>query len=337
MPLSAHPFSEVFLAPEASPEIGSRRAPRRAEFIWVDRELMPSEQAAAHLLSPAVRFGPGVVVRLRAYGTASGPALFQLRAHLARFLALAGQIGFDDRLLTVTVLRDVIWRVIRANDFYECHVRLALSLEASLALESGGHRPVLAVTAEESFPGRERELWRAGLRLTVSPVTRSRTGRGAGGEGSSQWHSTTALARNMAAQAGYDDAVLLDEQGYVSDCGGEQVAMVKEGVVWVAPMAADEAAVTGEALALLARQAGYRLEIAPLEPAQLAAADELLVCGTTREITPVRQVDGTLIGEDVPGPATLRLQEHYVNCVHGRHRLSRRWLDYMDRAPEPLY
>lgn len=332
-----HPFSQELMAAVAAPPESGRRSPRQAEFIWVDRELMPTDRAVARLLNQASRFGPGVTAWVRAYGTPNGPAVFQLRPHLDRFLAAAEAVEVGDPAQSAAFLRDVVWRVIRANDFYQCHVRLALYQEAPLQAAAGTGRPLLAVTAWESFPARERKSQRAGLKLTVSPLARTASGSAADREAFGRWQNETMLAHALADQTGFDDALLLDEQGRVSDCGGDALVLVRGKSLVAAPPSPAVEAITVEAVAVLAQRAGLEVVREPFTLADLLAADEVFLCGVARELTAVRQVGEQLVGQEKPGPVTRRLQAAYVDYVHGRHPAGRRWLDYMDRPSDPLY
>jgi branched-chain amino acid aminotransferase len=195
------------------------------------------------------------------------------------------------------------------------------------------YRPVVGVAAW-SWPdflgtdARER-----GARMMISSISRAHPNAGMVRAKVSGQYVNSILAKTMAARAGFDDAILLDSEGYVSGCTGENLYLVRDGVIYSPPRDTILEGVTGESVLTLARDAGYHVVEERISRDQLFTADEVLVCGTAAQVVGVCQIDYRSIGAGRPGLVTTHLQHLFLETAHGNDRRSAEWLDYLVMEP----
>ncbi|MDX1613194.1 MAG: aminotransferase class IV [Candidatus Promineifilaceae bacterium] len=313
------------------------RPPRQAEFVWVDQLLLPYQQANTHLLSPAIHYGPGIVSSMRSYGTGAGPAIFGLNQHVEHFLADVRALGMGEPHFDRAFLRDVVWRVVLANDFYECLIRCGLYLESPLGLRMRAFRPILVVAAWELPSDLQRHRTAAGMRLSVSPFRQPRSATASGLAALSDRAADRRMAQAVARRSGFDEALLLDEDDLLVGGTDPSLLIVRQGVIQLPHLAEERRAVPEQAIISLARSAGYQVQEQRLPLEAIFEADEVLMCGTQSEVCPVLKVDGQPVGPDGLGPITAHLQRLYRQTAHGARPESGHWLDYLDRFLPPLY
>lgn len=314
----------------------SRPRPQGAmasDYVWLDGELVPFEQATVHFLTPTLHYGAGVFEGIRCYATARGPAIFRLQAHLERFLDSIRILGFNDLPYSLDELRIAVHSTIEANGFSECYIRPMMYLEGSLGLDLHNLRPVIGIAAWRwgNFLG--EEAMENGIRAMVSSFTRMNPNAGMTKAKISGQYVNSMLAKTMALRAGFDEAIMLDPEGYLAECTGENLFMVRDEIIYTPSTAAIMEGITRDAVFTLAADAGYRVMETRLSRDQLYTADELFVCGTAAELAPVREVDHRRIGDGVMGPVTRLLQQQFLDVVRGRGRRSQEWLDYVMMQP----
>lgn len=306
-----------------------------AEFIWLDGELVPYERAAIHFLSPTLHYGLGVFEGLRCYATDRGPAVFRMREHLKRFLNSVRVLGVEDLPYDKDTLRDAICRVIFANNLIECYVRLMLYFKGPLGLNLDVYQPAvgIAVWKWDDFLG--QGVMENGARMMVSSVSRMHPNAGMNKAKFSGQYVNSIIAKTIAARAGFDEAIMLDQEGYVTGCTGENLLLVFDEIIYTPPKAVIMEGVTRDTLLTLARDSGYDVVEEPISREQLYFADEIFVCGTAAEVVGVREIDYRQVGDGGTGPITRRLQKQFADVVRGRTERHAKWLDYM--VMEPLY
>jgi branched-chain amino acid aminotransferase len=297
-------------------EPSSSRGPFLADYVWLDGELVPSEDATVQFHIPILHNGPGVIDGIRCYNTPRGPAVFRLVEHLERFLNRVHVLGVDDFRYDVDELRDIVCRVIQVNRFTNCYVRPALYFEGSLGSDLTDYGPVLGVTAWKSSQVLSREAMENGIRLMVSPFTRYHAG-----------------ARMKALKTGFDEAIMLDSEGYVAENTGENLLLVRDNTIYTTPRTTILGGITRDTVVSLARDDGYAITEERISRDQLYVSDEVLVCGTAAEILPVHEIDFRPIGSGGTGPVTRKLQNLFTETIEGHNRRSAEWLDYMVLEP----
>lgn len=314
---------------------GSAPAGLQSDFIWMNGELVPFQQATIHFLNPTLHYGPGVFEGIRCYATPNGPAVFRLTEHLERFLASIRVLGFNDVGYTVEQLQMAVHRVVHANQFTACYIRPLCYMEGAMGLNLDTYRPAVAIAAWKWGSLMGAESLEAGVRMMVSSFTRmhpnaNMTKAKIGGQ-----YVNSILAKTMAARAGFDEAIMLDPEGYVAECTSENLFLVRDGVIYAPGKATVLEGITRDTLITLAGDAGYKVVEDRLSRDQLYIADEIFVCGTAAEVVPVREVDYRRIGNGKMGKVTRHLQSLYFETVRGQTSRAAEWLDYV--MMEPLY
>ena len=184
--------------------------PVLAEYVWLDGELIPSENATVQFLNPSLNNGSGVFEGIRCYNTPRGPAVFRLAEHLELFMNRIRLLGVEDFRYDVDDLRDIVCRVVQVNRFSECYIRPALYFEGVLGLDLAAYRPVLGVAAWRSDRQLSREALENGIRLMVSAITRNHHEADRTRANINGGFVSAVLARTMAEQSGFDEAIMVD-------------------------------------------------------------------------------------------------------------------------------
>jgi branched-chain amino acid aminotransferase len=310
------------------------RPPFYSDCIWLDGDLVPYEEATVHLLSPTLHYGPGVFEGIRCYATARGPGIFRLEAHLQRFLQSVKVLGLLDLRWTMADLRRAVAATVQANSFQACYIRPVLYFGGSMGLDLDSYEPHLAVAAWEWDPllgGASKQ----GVRVMVSSFTRMHPNASLTKGKLNGQYVNSILAKSVAKRAGFDEAILLDAEGYVAECTGENLFVVRDSVIYTPPRASVLEGITRDTVITLAGDLGYRVVEERLSRDQLYIADEIFICGTAAEVVPVAEVDFRPVGDGQRGPISRALQSLYFETVRGRGARSPGWVEYV--MMEPLY
>ena len=298
---------------------------REAETIWMNGELVAWDEARVHVLSHGLHYGSTVFEGIRAYATDDGPAVFRLDDHLAR-LARSAQIYYMPLPYSQEQLHEAVLRVVAANGLGACYIRpIALRGYGTMGLFPLDAPVDVAIAAWEWGAYLGEESLRSGIRAKVSTwrrigsTTIPATSK-AGGQ-----YLNSILAKVETHKAGYQEAILLNEAGYVADGSGENLFMVKDGqLITPPPQAAILEGITRATILDLAGDEGIPVLQREVARAELYTAEEVFVTGTAAEVCPVNEIDDHPLGP--PGPITRRLQDLFFACVGGRHPRSAEWL-----------
>ena len=301
----------------------------KAEYIWLNGDLVPFEQANVPFLSPTIHYGLGAFEGIRCYETRNGAAVFRLTEHLQRLLNSTLIFGIQDFTYTLHDLREATLETIRANRFKSCYIRPLIYLEGPLGLNLDETEPKIGIAAWEWGAYLGEEALERGVDMMVSSFTRHHINVSMTKAKISGNYVNSVLAKTLALRSGYDEAILLDPQGYVSECSGENLFIVRDTEVITPPQATILEGITRDSVITLARDIGYIVTEEPVSRDQLYIADELFVCGTAAEVTPVRAVDHRTIGIGQRGPVTKKLQHEFFETVNGQGNRSSEWLDYV--------
>jgi branched-chain amino acid aminotransferase len=311
------------------------------DYIWMDGELVPYEKATVHFITPTLHYGIGVFEGIRAYATPQGTAVFRLREHLERFLDSIHILGIRDFPYTVEDLRQAVHTTIQANGFSECYIRPLMYMEGPMGLNMDRSRPRVGVAAWEWGPYLGEEAKQTGVHMMVSSFTRLHPNVNMTKSKVSGNYVNSMLVKTLALRSGFDEAVILDPQGFVAECTGENLFVVRNGVLYTPPQAIVLEGLTRDALMTLARDMGIPVQEAMMTRDQLYIADEVFISGTAAEVVGVRAIDHRVIGEGRPGPVTRALSQAFDQVVHGQGARSPEWLDYVvqegrETAPSAL-
>ena len=297
------------------------------ERIWLNGELVRWADATVHVASHGLHYGSGVFEGIRAYETAGGSAIFRLTDHLRRLHASARLLGM--RLpYSVEELRDAAVELVAANGLAECYLRpIAFYGFGELGVSPRGNPVDVSIISWPwgAYLGEEGQ--KNGIRAKISswqrvgpnviPHTAKATGI----------YLNSMLAVNEALDSGYDEAILLTSDGYVADGSGENIFVVRDGTLYTPDLSTSILpGITRDTITQIAQSLGYDVVEQSLIRSDLYLADEVFMCGTAAEVTPLREIDGVVLGV---GPVTERLRDEYLRCVRGTSSYAPAWLEHV--------
>jgi branched-chain amino acid aminotransferase len=297
-----------------------------ADLIWMNGEFVAWEDAKVHVLTHALHYGTGVFEGIRAYETERGTAIFRHADHLDR-LESSCRLYYMDLPYPKEQLREATHELIARNGFKSCYIRpLVFRGTGPMGLNPLENRveAMVAVWEWGAYLGEEGK--RNGVRGKVSSWRRiSPAGLMPHAKASGQYLNSV-LAKIESMKAGYEEAILLDDKGHVCEGTGENVFVVKDGVMATPPQSASILdGINRKSVMQIARDLGHQVVERDIARAELALADEVFLTGTAAELTPLREVDDIEIGP--PGPITREIQEVFDDALHGRAAQYAEWLD----------
>jgi branched-chain amino acid aminotransferase len=304
-----------------------------AELIWHNGEFVSWEDAKVHVLSHGLHYGTGVFEGIRCYETERGPAVFRHREHLDRLEKSAGLYYFE-LPYSAEELRSATHELIRRNGLRSCYIRpLAFRGygEMGLYAQSAPIEVIIAVWPWGAYLGEDSK--KHGIRTKVSSWrTISGDSLIPHAKASGQYLNSI-LAKTESANAGYDEAILLDQHGCVSEGSGENVFIVRDGTLLTpGHTSAILDGITRASVIQIARDLGYKVEERPIARAEMYLADEMFLTGTAAELVPVRSVDDHELGE--PGEITQVIQAKFEDALCGRAEEYLEWLDPIEVSSE---
>lgn len=297
---------------------------RKLRYIWFNGRIVECEEARVHVLTHALHYGSAVFEGIRGYWNGVNLNVFRLREHLERLVNSAKIIGFDVGY-SVEQLTDAVLEVIRANNFKEdIYIRpIAFIGEGGISLDITGMPVNVAIAA---FPF-GKYLRADGVRVKVVSWRRIPSTSVPVMAKASGIYLNSIVALVEARRAGYDEAILLDWRGYVAEGSGENIFIVRRGVIATPPISASILeGITRDTVIRIARDMGYTVEERDITREELYVADEIFLTGTAAEITPVLEVDGVKIGGGSMGPITGKLRDMYRRIVMGEEPRYSSWL-----------
>jgi branched-chain amino acid aminotransferase len=301
---------------------------KKVEKIWVDGELIGWEAAQEHVLAHTLHYGVGAFEGIRAYKRADGvTAVFRLREHVDRLFESAS-IGLMEIPYSRERVAEACREVVRANKLAAAYLRpLVYMGYGALGLGSTESPIRTVVAAYEWGAYLGEEGLRRGIRCKVSGLRRGNIDAFFSKGKLTGQYVNSVIAKRDAIKSGFDEALLLDSSGLVCEGSGENVFMVKGGVVRTPPTSMSIlAGITRDTAITLARELGHEVREVPFTVDEMWTADEIFLTGTAAEITPVRDVDGRKIGAGEAGPVTRRLQDRFFAVVAGSDPAHADWL-----------
>jgi branched-chain amino acid aminotransferase len=305
---------------------------RETEKIWMNGELIDWADAKIHVGTHGLHYGSGVFEGIRAYETAKGTAVFRLTEHLER-LHNSAKLLYMDLPYSVEELKAAHWDVIGANGLPECYLRpVAFYGYGELGVSATGNPVDLVIMSWPWGTYLGDDGMRNGIRAKISSWTRVGANVIPHVAKATGIYLNSMLAVMEANRAGYDEAILLTDDGYIADGSGENIFIVRDGVIYTPDLSASILpGITRDTVIQIAQDLGYRVVEKNLIRTDLYLADEVFMCGTAAEVTPIREVDDQIVGP--PGPVTLEIQGAYLDTVRGR---SERWAQWLEYAPAPV-
>jgi branched-chain amino acid aminotransferase len=302
---------------------------QETEKIWMNGEFVDWADAKVHVGVHGLHYGTGVFEGIRCYDTPRGPAVFRLSDHLQRLhnsaRLLHMQIPFS-----VEELRTATNELIGANGLPECYVRpIAFYGYGELGVATRGNPVEVAIMSWPWAPYLGEESLRSGIRAKVSSWQRVSPNIVPHAAKASGVYLNSMLAVSEATRAGYDEAILLTTEGLVADGSGENIFVVRDGVLYTPDLSTGILpGLTRDAIIQIAQDLGHNVVEKSIIRSDLYLADEVFMCGTAAEVTPLRSVDDHELGV---GELTLQIQEAYLDTVRGR---SERWSQWLEHVPQ---
>jgi len=301
---------------------------QKVDKIWMDGELVDWDDAKVHILTHTLHYGSGVFEGIRAYATSQGAAVFRLTEHVERLFNSA-KVFLIDIPYTQAQLVDAVKATVRANGLDECYIRPIVYLgygEMGLNPLPCPVNVSIAVWPWGTYLGDEGV--KHGVRVKISTWQRHDPNAVPPAAKGTGMYINSSMAKVEALKAGYDEAVLLSPQGFVSECSGENVFVVKRGKLFTPPTSAGALeGITRDSVITIARDLGYEVAEANLLRSDLYTVEEAFLTGTAAEVVPMRSVDDREIGE--PGPITRSIQETYFAAVRGQVDRYKDWLEHV--------
>ena len=298
----------------------------KSEWIWMDGKFVAWDDAQVHVLSHGLHYGTGVFEGIRCYETERGPAVFRHRDHLDR-LKKSAELYYLPLTHEVEEIREATHELIRRNGLSSCYIRpLAYRGygEMGLYAQSAPVNLMVAVWPWGAYLGDEGK--RNGIRAKVSSWRRISPGGLIPHAKASGQYLNSILAKTEAANSGYEEAILLDERGFVCEGSGENIFLLREGELVTPPhVAAILDGISRKSIVQIARDLGYTVVERDVARSELYLAEEIFLCGTAAELVPVRSVDDHEIGE--PGEVTKVIQAKFEDALHGKAPEYAEWLD----------
>jgi branched-chain amino acid aminotransferase len=302
-----------------------------SKWVWMNGRAIPWQNATTHVSAHALHYGSGVFEGIRCYETTDGAAFFRLDAHLDRLYSSAEIYG-----LTIPYTREELAggvnEIVRLNNFRSCYVRPICYLgSGSLAVHPGNNPVEVAILAWPWASYLGVEGLKHGVRVTVSPWRKFQSRMMPTTAKACGQYLNSMLAVRDAVSRGYAEALLLDAEGHLAEGSGENLFIVRDGKL----LTNDEShsilpGITREAVIKIAIDLGYQVETRALDLEDLVSADEAFFTGTAAEVTPIREVDETVIGKRTPGFVTEEIQRVFFAATSGEDRRYSDWLHPID-------
>ncbi len=300
---------------------------QKTEFIWFDGKLVPWAEANIHVLTHALHYGSGVFEGIRAYQCSDGTsAVFRLMEHARRLINSA-------KILRITIpysaeqIADAILETLKANKLPAGYIRPLSFVAAGEMGVYPGDNPIstiIAVWPWGAYLG--PEALENGIRTKVSTFARMHVNTLMSKAKASGNYVNSILAKIEAKEDGYDEAIMLDVNGFVSEATGENIFIVRDGIIKTTPLTSVLDGITRNALITVAQDLGYTLLEQQFTRDELYLADEAFLSGTAAELTPIREVDNRIIGQGKAGPVTKSIQSAFFQAVKGENPRYASWL-----------
>jgi len=299
---------------------------KKTEKIWMDGRFVDWDKANVHILTHALHYGLGVFEGIRCYETQNGPAIFRLREHVGRLFKSA-HIFMLDIPYSEKGIEDAIVKTVKINKISECYIRpIAYIGYGAMGLYPKGNPVNVAIAVWPWGAYLGEEGLKNGIRVKVSSFIRNHVNSQMSRAKVCGYYINSQLAKKEAISCGYDEALLLDTEGYVSEGSGENIFIVRNGKLKTTPLTSILEGITRDSIMDIAHNEGLEVLEERFTRDELYIADEAFFTGTAAEVTPIREVDGRTIGHGKPGTITKKLQSVFFDIVKGRNKKYKSWL-----------
>lgn len=299
---------------------------KKTDKIWMDGRFVKWDKATVHVLSHTLHYGLGVFEGIRCYKTKKGSAIFRLDEHIDRLFSSA-HIFMMNIPYSKKEIRDALIKTIKINNIKECYIRpLAYIGYGSMGINPKGNpiKVSIAVWSWGSYLG-EHGL-RKGIRIKTSSFIRNHVNANMTRGKICGYYVNSQLAKKEALTCGFDEALLLDTEGYVAEGSGENIFIIRDGIIKTTPLTSILEGITRDSIMQIAQDEGIGIKEERFTRDEVYIADEAFFTGTAAEVTPIRALDNRIIGSGKPGPITKRLQSTFFDIVKGKNKEYESWL-----------
>jgi len=302
----------------------------RTDKIWMDGGMVPYDEANIHVLTHSLHYGLAVFEGMRCYKCADGrSAIFRAHEHIRRLFESAHILEMKIPFSREELLK-ASTEIVRVNHLEECYIRpIAFYGEGEMGLSARGNRVRVAIAAWPWGAYLGEDSVKRGVRLKTSSFVRFHHNSLMPHSKASGQYINSILAGYEARRSGYDEALLLDVEGFVAEGSGENIFLVRDGKVRTPPVTSILPGITRDSVMKLMRHTGLEVSEELFPRDALYIADEVFMTGTAAEVTPVREVDDRQVGTGHPGPVTVNLQEMFRAALRGQDAHNREWLYYV--------
>ncbi|MBK6638865.1 MAG: branched-chain amino acid transaminase [Rhodocyclaceae bacterium] len=298
----------------------------RDGFIWYDGKLVPWRDATTHVLTHSLHYGLSVFEGVRAYNTVNGPAIFRLKEHTERLFTSA-HIYMMKMPYSKEEIMEAQCEVVRANKLESCYLRpIAFYGSEKMGVSPKGAAVHVAVAAWPWGAYLGEEGLEKGIRVKTSSYARHHVNVTMPRAKVASTYANSILANLEATQDGYDEALLLSTEGFVAEGAGENLFIIKDGVIYEPEIASALTGITRSSVHAIAKDFGYSVVTKRLTRDDVYIADEAFFTGTAAEVTPIRELDNRAIGEGKRGPMTAKIQSRFFDVVNGKVPEYAHWL-----------
>ncbi len=298
----------------------------KTEKIWMDGEFVAWDDANIHILTHSLHYGLALFEGIRCYETGDGPAIFRLDEHIERLFKSA-KIFMIEIPYSKEEIKKAIIETVKTNNARECYIRPLVYIgygAMGLYTKNNPIRVAIAVWPWGSYLGDEGI--KHGIRVKISSFIRPHVNSVMARAKVSGYYVNSQLAKKEAILHGYDEAILLDEEGYICEGSGENIFIVRKGILKTTPLTSVLEGITRDSILTIAKDENIPLSIERFTRDELYISDEAFFTGTAAEVTPIREVDGRTIGNGKPGEITKRLQNIFFDIVKGKNKRYSGWL-----------
>ena len=301
----------------------------RDGVIWFDGKMVPWRDATTHVLTHSLHYGLSVFEGVRAYNTAKGTAIFRLREHTRRLIN-SGKIYHMTVPYPIETLMEAQLEVVRANKLESCYLRpIAFYGSEKMGISTKGMNVHVAIAAWPWGAYLGEEGLEKGIRVKTSSYVRAHVNATMPRAKVASTYANSILANREAIDEGYDEALLLDVNGFVAEGAGENLFVIKDGKIYEPEIASALTGITRDSVIQIAREFGLEVQSRRLTRDDVYICDEAFFTGTAAEVTPIRELDRRIIGEGKRGPVTEKIQSRFFDIVNGRADQYDHWLAYI--------
>jgi len=301
----------------------------KTKKIWMDGKFVAWEDAKIHILTHTLHYGLGVFEGIRCYETPEGPAIFRLKEHVDRLFDSA-KIFLIQVPFTREEIIEGIKETVKVNDVKECYIRPLIYIgygAMGLYFKNNPVKVAIIVWPWGTYLG--DECLKNGVKLKTSSFIRNHVNSNLSRGKVCGYYVTSQLAKIEAINCGYDEALLLDTEGYVSECSGENIFIIRDGYIKTTPLTSILEGITRNSIITIAKDEGIEIKEERFTRDEVYISDEAFLTGTAAEVTPIRELDGRIIGNGKPGNITKKLQNIFFDIVKGGNSKYSHWLTYI--------